>query len=85
MNLYTSHFWIFLAKLVVYEMDKESPYFFGSRRFIINPIILFNSIVQTLLSLVSGPLSGNECGSPSHIYVISLLLVALLTQFIPDN
>jgi hypothetical protein len=48
-------------------------------------IILFNLIVPTLLSLVGDPLSGNRCGSPNHIYVISLLLVALLTQFIPDN
>jgi hypothetical protein len=45
----------------------------------------FNLIVLTLLSLVGGPLSGNGCGSPNHIYVIFLLLVALLTQFIIDN
>jgi hypothetical protein len=43
-------------------------------------IIVFNLIVPTLLSLVGGPLSGNGCGSPNHIYVISLL-----TQFIPDK
>ena len=51
-------------------------------------IILFNLIVPTLLSLVGGPLSGNGCGSPNIsliIFVISLLLVPLLTQFIPDN
>jgi len=51
-------------------------------------IILFNLNVPKLLSLVGGPLSGNGCGSPnvSHIiFVISLLLVALLTQFILDN
>jgi len=51
-------------------------------------IILFNLIIPTLLSLVGGTLPGNWCGSPniSHIiFVISLLLVALLTQFILDN
>ena len=41
-----------------------------------------------MLSLVGGPLSGNGCGSPNitHIiFVISFLLVALLTQFILDK
>ena len=50
-------------------------------------IILFNLIIPKLLSLVGGPLSGNGCGSPKSliIFVISLLLVVLLTQFILDN
>jgi hypothetical protein len=49
-------------------------------------INLFNLIVPTLLSLVGGSLSGNGCGVVQrNIYVISLLLVALLTQFILDN
>jgi hypothetical protein len=48
-------------------------------------IFFFNLTVPTPLSLVGGPLSGNGCSSPNHIYVISLLLVALLTQFILNN
>jgi hypothetical protein len=48
-------------------------------------IIILNLSAPTLLSLVGDPLSGNGCGSPNHIYVISVLLVALLSQFILDN
>jgi hypothetical protein len=48
-------------------------------------IIPFNLVFPTLLSLVGCPLSGNGCGSPNHIYIISVLLVILLTQFILNN
>jgi hypothetical protein len=51
-------------------------------------IILLNLIVPTLLSPVGSPLPGNKrvWFTESHImYVISLLLVALLTQYILDN
>jgi hypothetical protein len=50
------------------------------------PDLLFNLTVRTPLSLVGGPLSGNGLFTESHIiYVISLLLVALLTKFILNN
>jgi hypothetical protein len=52
------------------------------------PDLLFNLTAPTPLSLVGGPLSGNKrvWFTESHIiYVISLLLVALLTQFILNN
>jgi hypothetical protein len=55
------------------------------RIFIIYLIIILNLNAPTLLSLVGDPLSGNGCGSPNHIYVISVLFVALLTQFILNN
>ena len=50
-------------------------------------IILFNLIIPKLLSLVGGTLSGKRVWFTESliIFVISLLLVALLTQFILDN
>jgi hypothetical protein len=48
-------------------------------------IIFLKLSAPTLPSLVGVTLSGNGCGSPNHIYVISVLLVALLSQFILDN
>jgi hypothetical protein len=41
-------------------------------------IILFNLIVPKLLSLIDGPLSGNGCGSPSHIQYLLFLYYLLL-------
>jgi hypothetical protein len=41
-------------------------------------IILYNLIVPTLLSLVGGPLSGTECGSPNHILYMLFLYYLLL-------
>jgi len=41
-------------------------------------IILFNLIIPTLLSLVSGPLPGNGCGSPNISHIIFIIYFYLL-------